>query len=76
MVRATDLNMQPMHDPVATLVTQASLANIDSVMIAGEFRKRDGRMAFGGLADRQQQLVVSGQRIMRELDARLQAAAH
>ncbi|MFZ9506668.1 MAG: amidohydrolase family protein [Burkholderiaceae bacterium] len=76
MVRATDLNMQPMHDPVATLVTQASLANIDSVMIAGEFRKRDGRMAFGALADRQQQLVVSGQRIMRELDARLQAAAH
>jgi len=45
-------------------------------MIAGEFRKRDGRMAFGALADRQQQLVVSGQRIMRELDARLQAAAH
>jgi cytosine/adenosine deaminase-related metal-dependent hydrolase len=76
MVRATDLNMQPLHDPAAALVTQAGLANVDSVMIAGEFRKRHGRMLFADLASRQQQLVSSGLRIMRELEARIQAAAH
>jgi cytosine/adenosine deaminase-related metal-dependent hydrolase len=68
--------MQPLHDPAAALVTQAGLANVDSVMIGGEFRKRDGRMLFGALAGRQQELVNSGMRIMRELDARLKAAAH
>jgi cytosine/adenosine deaminase-related metal-dependent hydrolase len=68
--------MQPMHDPAAALVTQAGLANVDSVMIGGEFRKRGGHMLFSALSERQQELVVSGTRIMRELDARLKAAAH
>ena len=76
LVRASDLNMQPLHDPAAALVTQAGLANIDSVMIGGEFRKRNGQMLFSGLGARQGQLVESGHRIMRELEARLQASAH
>ena len=76
LVRASDLNMQPLHDPAAALVTQAGLANIDSVMIGGEFRKRNGQMLFSGLGARQGQLVESGHRIMRDLEARLQASAH
>jgi cytosine/adenosine deaminase-related metal-dependent hydrolase len=42
LIRADDLNMQPMHDPVSAVVFQASLANIDSVMIAGRWKKRRG----------------------------------
>jgi cytosine/adenosine deaminase-related metal-dependent hydrolase len=42
LIRAGDLNMQPMHDPVSAVVFQASLANIDSVMIAGRWKKRGG----------------------------------
>jgi cytosine/adenosine deaminase-related metal-dependent hydrolase len=78
MVRADDLNMQPIHDPAAALVTQAGLANIDSVMIAGKFSKRSGKMLTQGLAGYQSRLVQSGLRIMRELEARIQAqtAAH
>ncbi len=75
LVRADDLNMQPIHDPAAALVTQSGLANIDSVMIGGEFRKRDGRMMFNALSARQSELVSSGERIMRELESRLKAQA-
>ena len=35
MIRASDLNMQPVHDAVSSVVMQTSLANIDSVMVAG-----------------------------------------
>ena len=35
-------NMQPVHDPVSTVLMQTSLANIDSVMVAGRWRKRHG----------------------------------
>lgn len=37
-------NMQPLHDPVNAVVMQASLSNIDSVMVAGNWRKRHGRL--------------------------------
>ncbi|MFZ9556495.1 MAG: amidohydrolase family protein, partial [Limnohabitans sp.] len=43
MIRASDLNMQPVHDPVSSVVFQTSLANIDSVMVAGQWKKRHGQ---------------------------------
>ena len=42
LIRAGDLNMQPVHDPVSAVVFQASLANIDSVMVGGTWKKRGG----------------------------------
>lgn len=75
LVGANDLNMQPIHDPAAALVTQAGLANIDSVMIAGAFRKRHGKLLFDGLSRRQAELAESGHRIMTELEGRLRAQA-
>ncbi len=44
LIRASDLNMQPMHDPVSAVVFQASLANVDSVMVAGRWKKRHGAL--------------------------------
>ncbi len=44
LIRAGDLNMQPVHDAVAAVVFQASLANIDSVMVAGRWKKRGGKL--------------------------------
>ena len=38
------VNMQPVHAPVSTVVMQTTLANIDSVMIAGTWRKRSGQL--------------------------------
>lgn len=40
-------NMQPVHDPLNSVLMQTSLANIDSVMVAGQWRKRHGALVDG-----------------------------
>ncbi len=67
LIRATDLNMQPVHDPVSSVVFQASLANIDSVMVAGQWKKRSGKLLGIDLAPRLAQLQASGQKIVQAM---------
>jgi cytosine/adenosine deaminase-related metal-dependent hydrolase len=67
MIRASDLNMQPVHDPISTVVMQTSLANIDSVMIAGVWKKRGGVLPGIDLAPKLAQLRASGERIRHAL---------
>jgi cytosine/adenosine deaminase-related metal-dependent hydrolase len=67
LIRATDLNMQPVHDPVSSVVFQTSLANIDSVMVAGRWRKRAGQLLAGDLSSDLDKLRASGQKIVRAL---------
>lgn len=67
LVRATDLNMQPVHDPVSSVVFQASLANVDSVMVAGRWKKRAGKLLAGDLAGDLQKLRASGEKITRAM---------
>jgi len=38
------LNMIPMADPVGTLVSQATASNVEHVLVAGRFVKRDGEL--------------------------------
>jgi len=63
VIRASDLNMQPVHDPVSSVVFQASLANIDSVMVAGRWKKRGGRLVDVDLAPGLEALRASGRKI-------------
>lgn len=63
LIRADDLNMQPVHDPVSSVVMQASLANIDSVMVAGRWKKRHGRLLEVDLAPKLAALRASGAKI-------------
>ena len=67
VIRATDLNMQPVHDPVSTVVMQTSLANIDSVMVAGRWKKREGRLLGVDLVPGLEALRASGEKITRAL---------
>lgn len=67
MVRASDLNMQPVHDAVNSVVMQTSLANIDSVMVAGRWKKRHGQLLDVDLAPHLAALQVSGQKIAKAL---------
>jgi cytosine/adenosine deaminase-related metal-dependent hydrolase len=67
LIRATDLNMQPVHDPVSSVVMQTSLANIDSVMVAGRWKKRHGQLLGVDLPPRLAQLQASGRKITRAL---------
>jgi len=72
LLRADALNLQPIHDPISTVVMQSNPSNIDSVMIAGQWRKRHGRLLTEDLAALIEELGESGRRISR--DVGLQAA--
>ncbi len=67
LIDATQLNMHPVHDPVAAVVMQTSLANIDSVMIAGQWKKRHGKLLHADVPVRQRELAASGNRILSQL---------
>lgn len=63
VLKADELNMQPVHDPVAAAVFQASLANVDSVMVAGRWKKRSGRLVDVDLPPKIAALNASGRKI-------------
>ncbi len=67
LLRASDLNMQPVHDAVNSVVFQASLANIDSVMVAGRWKKRGGTLLGVDLAPKLATLRASGKKITRAM---------
>ncbi len=46
MLRADDLNMTPVYDPVASIVEIAGAGNVDTVIIDGVIRKKDGKLTF------------------------------
>jgi cytosine/adenosine deaminase-related metal-dependent hydrolase len=73
LISTDALNMQPVHDPVSSVVIQASLANIDSVMVAGRWKKRSGQLLASGLSDKLDQLRESGRRITRAMNLSLGA---
>ena len=67
MIDAEALNMQPVHDPMSAVVMQASLANVDSVMVAGQWKKRGGRLLAEGLDGKLAKLRESGERILKAI---------
>jgi cytosine/adenosine deaminase-related metal-dependent hydrolase len=67
VIRASDLNMQPVHDPVNAVVFQSSLANIDSVMVAGQWKKRGGQLVGVDLEPDLDALRASGRKITAAL---------
>ncbi|CAG9275170.1 Cytosine/adenosine deaminase [Paraburkholderia unamae] len=73
LVRADTINMRPVHDPVAALIMQASPSNVDTVLVAGEYRKRCGELIYGQLHRRLDELDDSGRRIASSLSERLAA---
>lgn len=74
LIDARSLHLQPVHDPVATVVMQAGRGDIEAVMIAGRFRKRAGRLDYQGLDTKLAELAASGTRIVTELGLRQTAA--
>jgi cytosine/adenosine deaminase-related metal-dependent hydrolase len=63
LVRADTINMRPLHDPVAALIMQASISNVDTVLVAGEYRKRRGELSYASVQSRLDELSISGRRI-------------
>lgn len=70
---ARGLHMRPLHDPVSAVVFQAGRADVEAVMIAGRFAKRDGRLVGGSPEADLEALEASGRRIASELGLRAAA---
>ena len=64
IVRAGDWNLFPVHDPVASVVMQAGVANVDTVLIAGRIVKRNGDLLYTEIERKKSALRESGQRIL------------
>jgi cytosine/adenosine deaminase-related metal-dependent hydrolase len=73
MLNADALNLQPVHDPISSVVMQANAANIDSVMIAGRWRKRAGKLLWDGAAAAIEELNNSGRRLRAEIGLQAEA---
>ncbi len=69
LIRTSDLNLWPVNDPLETVVFQAGFANVDTVMIAGEIVKKNGKPVYPKLQEKKEQLAESGRRILH--DARI-----
>ncbi len=67
LIRADALNLQPIHDPISSVIMQSNPSNIHSVMIAGSWRKRNGRLIWGDLGPLIEELCASGRRISRDV---------
>ncbi|MBR0710937.1 amidohydrolase family protein [Bradyrhizobium liaoningense] len=74
IINASDLNLYPVHDPVATVVMQTSLANIEAVMIGGAWKKRDGRLLVEELEAKKELLAQSGRRLVQDIERQGRAA--
>jgi 5-methylthioadenosine/S-adenosylhomocysteine deaminase len=44
IIDAMPLNMAPIIDPVAAVVLSADVSNVDTVLVAGQVKKRDGKL--------------------------------
>lgn len=68
MLRASDLNMTPACDLIGCVVMQGSVANVDTVLVAGEVLKRHGKLLFPGLNKKISEARNSSERIVGEFE--------
>ncbi|MGO8920675.1 MAG: amidohydrolase family protein [Stellaceae bacterium] len=64
LLRADDLNLLPVVDPVASIVLHAGTVNVDTVLVAGRVVKRAGQLAYRDLARRKAELAQSSRRVL------------
>ena len=64
LLRADDLNLLPVVDPVRSIVLHAGIANIDTVLVAGRVVKRGGKLLYRDLPRRKAELAESSHRIV------------
>ncbi|WP_329351986.1 amidohydrolase family protein [Streptomyces sp. NBC_01261] len=62
------LNLWPAHNPIAAAL-HSDIANIEAVMVAGRWRKRDHTLLDCGLAEIKDRLLDSGERLLHSMDA-------
>jgi 5-methylthioadenosine/S-adenosylhomocysteine deaminase len=68
VIDARALNLWPAHDPIAAAL-HASIANIEAVMIAGNWRKRNHTMVDADIDAVKDRLQLSGERFAHKIRA-------
>jgi len=63
VIDTRSINLWPMHDPIATAL-HATPADIEAVMIAGSWQKRDGRLLCNAVHTLQSELSASAERVL------------
>lgn len=66
-IDARAINLWPAHDPIAAAL-QASIANIEAVMIGGVWRKRDHVLVDVNIQEVKERVLESGERLAHELN--------
>jgi cytosine/adenosine deaminase-related metal-dependent hydrolase len=66
VIDGEDINTMPVNDPVETVIFQAGVGNVDTVLVDGTVVKRDGDLLNETIDAEREQFVESGQRILRE----------
>lgn len=74
LLRADDISMFPVRDPIGSIVMQGGLASVDTVVIAGRVMKRNGKLVYPRLTERMATLRRSGDRILTDFGYLPQAA--
>ena len=65
-IRASDVNLFPVAEPRAAIVASAHSGNVDSVMVAGVFRKRHGALVGTTLDDLRDRIEESHNRLLTD----------
>jgi 5-methylthioadenosine/S-adenosylhomocysteine deaminase len=66
-IDARTISLIPVHDPIAA-VLKAGSGDVESVIIAGVWRKRDHRLLAVGLDDLKNNLIESSHRLLSATD--------
>jgi 5-methylthioadenosine/S-adenosylhomocysteine deaminase len=74
LLRGDDITLFPVRDAVASIVMQAGVANVDTVLVGGRVMKRGGKLLHPGLAELKAALRRSGDRILADFGYRASAA--
>ena len=62
-----DLNIFPVHNPIESIVFHANGSNVDTVLIAGEIKKQNGKLSYRGIQKKKDLLLRSGKRILKDI---------
>nr|WP_268762299.1 amidohydrolase family protein [Halorubrum saccharovorum] len=66
VIDGEDINTSPVNDPVETVVFQAGVGNVDTVLADGTVVKRDGDLLNETIDEERERFVESGRRVLRE----------
>jgi cytosine/adenosine deaminase-related metal-dependent hydrolase len=67
-INKNNLNLFPVNNAVEAVVFHANGSNVDTVMIAGKIKKRNGRLLYRGIEKKKRLLASSSKRILKGIN--------